>query len=165
MIAPVTIREAVVSYRGPRRKLPESVRNPVDVARFVRRAVGNDAREHFLVLMLDGRHKPIAYQVVSVGTATASPVHPREVFQAAVAAGAAAVIVAHNHPSGDPSPSREDREVTERLVRAGELLDIRLLDSVVVTASGYLSLRETDPEHSTGGPRRPEPTHRERRGL
>jgi len=145
MSAPVVIREAVVSYRGPRRKLPESVRNPIDVARFVRRVVGNDAREHFLVLMLDGRHKPIAYQVVSVGTATASLVHPREVFQAAVPAGAVAVIVAHNHPSGNPSPSREDREITERLARAGELLGIRLLDSVVVTGSGYVSLRETDP--------------------
>jgi DNA repair protein RadC len=145
------IREAVVSYRGPRRKLPESVRNPIDVARFVRRIVGNEAREHFLVLMLDGRHKPIAYQVVSIGTATASLVHPREVFQAAVGAGAVAVIVAHNHPSGDPSPSREDREVTERLVRAGELLGIRLLDSVVITDSGYVSLREEDSGKFEGG--------------
>jgi DNA repair protein RadC len=154
MTAPVTIREAVVSYRSPRRKLPDSVRNPIDVARFVRRVVGNDAREHLLVLMLDGRHKPIAYQVVSVGTATASLVHPREVFQAAIAAGAVAVIVAHNHPSGNPSPSREDREVTDRLIKAGELLGIRLLDSVVVTHRGYVSLRETDPKTFDGaGPK------------
>jgi DNA repair protein RadC len=151
MSAPVMIREAVVSYRGPRRKLPESLRNPVDVARFVRRIVGNEAREHFLVLMLDARHKPIAYQVVSIGTATASLVHPREVFQAAVGAGAVAVIVAHNHPSGNPSPSREDRDVTERLVRAGEVLGIRLLDSVVITDSGYVSLREEDPGKFEGG--------------
>ncbi len=151
MNAPVTIREAVVSYRGPRRKLPESVRNPVDVARFVRRIVGNEAREHFLVLMLDARHKPIAYQVVSIGTATASLVHPREVFQAAVGTGAVAVIVAHNHPSGNPSPSREDREVTERLIRAGEVLGIRLLDSVVITDSGYVSLREEDSGKFEGG--------------
>jgi DNA repair protein RadC len=75
---------------------------------------------------------------------------PREVFQAAVAAGAVAVIVAHNHPSGNPSASREDREVTERLVRAGELLGIRLLDSVVVTDPGYVSLRETDPKTFDG---------------
>jgi DNA repair protein RadC len=146
MTAPVTMREAVVGYRGPRRELPESVRSPVDVVRFVLRVVGNDAREHFLVLMLDGRHKPIAHQVVSVGTSTASLVHPREVFQAAVGAGAVAVIVDYNHPSGDPSPSREDRDVTDRLVKAGELLGIRLLDSVVVTDRGYVSLRETDPE-------------------
>jgi DNA repair protein RadC len=151
MSAPVMIREAVVSYRGPRRKLPESVRNPADVARFVRRIVGNEAREHFLVLMLDARHKAIAYQVVSIGTATASLVHPREVFQTAVGAGAVAVIVAHNHPSGNPSPSREDRDVTDRLVRAGEVLGIRLLDSVVVTYSGYVSLREAEPGRFEGG--------------
>ena len=140
------IREAVVRYRGSPRRAPEAIRNPVDAARFVRQLVGNDAREHFVTLMLDGRHRPIAYQVVSVGTATASLVHPREVFQAAVGVGAVALIVAHNHPSGDPSPSREDREVTERLLRAGELLGIRLLDSVVVTESGYVSIREEDPE-------------------
>ncbi len=87
MDAPVTIREAVVRYRGGHRRVSEAIRSPVDVARFVRRVVGNDAREHFLALMLDGRHRPIAYQVVSIGTATASLVHPREVFQPALGAG------------------------------------------------------------------------------
>jgi DNA repair protein RadC len=145
MSDPTVIREAVVRYRGSRRRIPAAIRDPDNVARFIRGVVGNDAREHFVTLMLDGRHRPIAYQVVSVGTATASLVHPREVFQAAVAMGAVALIVAHNHPSGDPSPSREDRDVTERLMRAGEVLGIRLLDSVVVTESGYVSIREEDP--------------------
>jgi DNA repair protein RadC len=113
--------------------------------------VGGDAREHFVVLMLDARHRPIAYQVVSIGTATASLVHPREVFQAAVSIGAVAIIVAHNHPSGDPSPSREDREVTERLNRAGGVLGIRLLDSVVVADSGFHSIREEDPDQFSAG--------------
>ena len=140
-----TVREALVRYRG-RRQIAETVRDPADVARFVRGIVQNDAREHFVVLMLDGRHRPIGYQVVSVGTATASLVHPREVFQAAVGLGAVALIVAHNHPSGDPSPSREDRAVTERLVRSGELLGIRVLDSVVVAESAYHSTREACPE-------------------
>ena len=149
MTAPIVIREAVVRYRGSRRRIAEAIRTPSDVARFIRGVVGNDAREHFVVLMLDGRHRPIAYQVVSIGTATASLVHPREVFQAAVGMGAVAIIVAHNHPSGDPSPSREDRDVTHRLIRAGEVLGIRLLDSVVVTESGYVSIREEDPERFT----------------
>ena len=140
------IREAVVRYRGSRRRIGDVVRRPGDVARFVRRVVGNDAREHFVVLLLDGRHRPIAYQVVSIGTATASLVHPREVFQGAIGVGACAVIVAHNHPSGDPTPSREDLEVTARLTRAGELIGIRVLDSVVVTESAYVSIREEDPE-------------------
>jgi DNA repair protein RadC len=118
------------------------MRNPEDVARFVRGVVGNDAREHFVAILLDGRHRPIAYQVVSIGTATASLVHPREVFQPAVGLGACAVIVAHNHPSGDPTPSAEDRDVTRRLAQAGGLLGILLLDSVVVADLGYVSLRE-----------------------
>src|SRR5262245_51828667 len=133
MTAPTLIREAVVRYRGRARRTGETMRAPADVARFVRALVGTDAREHFVAILLDGRHRPIAYQVVSVGTATASLVHPREVFQPAVGLGACAVIVAHNHPSGDPSPSPEDREVTARLVKAGTVLGIRLLDSVVVT--------------------------------
>ena len=145
MTAPTMIREAVVRYRGSRRRVAEIIRSAADVARFIRGVVGGDAREHFVVLMLDGRHRPIAYQVVSIGTATASLVHPREVFQAAVSVGAVAVIVAHNHPSGDPSPSREDREVTDRLNRAGEVMGIRLLDSVVVAESGFHSIREEDP--------------------
>ena len=128
----VRIREAVVRYRGSRRRVTGAMRSPEDVARFVRRVVGNDAREHFVAILLDGRHRPIAYQVVSIGTATAALVHPREVFQPAVGLGACAVIVAHNHPSGDPTPSAEDRDVTQRLAQAGRLLGILLIDSVVV---------------------------------
>ncbi len=146
MNAPVTIREAVVQYRGARREVSYTLRDPADVVRFVRRLISGDAREHFVALLLDGRHRPVAYQVLSVGTATASLVHPREVFQAAISIGACALIVAHNHPSGDPSPSREDRAVTERLVRSGEVLGIRVLDSVVVAESAYHSMREASPE-------------------
>src|SRR5574338_15618 len=105
--------------------------------------IREDAREHFVALYLDGRHRPIAHQVVSVGTASASLVHPREVFQPAVLIGACALLVAHNHPSGDPTPSAEDREITRRLVDAGALLGIPLLDSLVWTRAGaHLSLRE-----------------------
>ncbi len=151
MTAPIVIREAVVRYRGSRRRIAEAIRAPSDVARFIRGVVGNDAREHFVVIMLDGRHRPIAYQVVSIGTATASLVHPREVFQGAVGVGAVAIIVGHNHPSGDPSPSREDREVTDRLIRAGELLGSPLLDSMVVAESAYVSIREEDPKRFEKG--------------
>lgn len=146
MSTPTVIREAVVRYRGSRRRIGEAIRGPADAAGFARRVIGNDAREHFLVLMLDGRHRPIAYQTVSIGTATASLVHPREVYQAAVGLGACGVIVAHNHPSGDPSPSREDRDVTQRLIKAGEVLGIRLLDSVVIAEGAYVSMRERDPQ-------------------
>jgi uncharacterized protein len=138
-----TIREVAIRYVGRAKRIPVAIHSPLEAVAFMRRVVRDDAREHFLALYLDGRHRPIAHQVVSVGTATASLVHPREVFQPAVLAGAAAVIVGHNHPSGDPSPSCEDRDVTKRLARAAEVLGIRLLDSVVWVRSGpFVSLQE-----------------------
>ncbi len=105
------------------------------------RARGLD-RETFWCLLLDGRHRLMRTWVVSVGTLTCSLVHPREVFGKAVALGAAAIVVAHNHPSGDPEPSAEDREVTRRLFAAGELLGIPLVDHVVLGLNGFRSLRE-----------------------
>jgi DNA repair protein RadC len=112
----------------------------------MRQVVTDDAREHFVAIYLDGRHRAIGHQIVSVGTATASLVHPREVFQPAILAGACAVIVGHNHPSGDPSPSPEDRAVTLRLAAAANLLGLHLLDSLVWTRRGtFVSLQESEP--------------------
>ena len=92
--------------------------------------------------MLDGRHRVLGQEGISQGTLTASLVHPREVYRPALRASAAALILVHNHPSGDPTPSAEDREVTTRLMRAGEILGIRVIDHVVVAERGYCSLRE-----------------------
>ena len=92
--------------------------------------------------MLDGRHRVLREEIVSQGTLTASLVHPREVFRAALRESAAALILVHNHPSGDPAPSREDRDVTERLTRAGELLGVQVLDHVIVAEAGFYSFRE-----------------------
>ncbi len=89
-------------------------------------------REAFVVLLLDGKHRLLGLHVASIGTASSAPVHPREVFRPAVVLGASAVIVAHNHPSGDPMPSIDDRNVTERLRKAGEVLGITVLDHVVI---------------------------------
>jgi DNA repair protein RadC len=138
----VQVREVVVSYRGTRRNLPSRVSGPDEVVRFLRKLVNGDAREHFVVIHLDGRHRPIGYQVASIGTATASLVHPREIFQPAVSVGACAVLIAHNHPSGDSSPSTEYRDVTQRLIEAGNLLGIPLLDHVVVSNDGYYAMRQ-----------------------
>jgi DNA repair protein RadC len=139
------IREVAVRYVGRSARIATAIQRPEQVVEFMRRVVRDDAREHFLALYLDGRHRPIAHQVVSVGTASASLVHPREVFQPAILVGACAAIVGHNHPSGDPTPSREDREITRRLAEAGALLGVPLLDSVVWTRAGtYTSIRELD---------------------
>jgi DNA repair protein RadC len=80
--------------------------------------------------------------VVSIGTLTATLVHPREVFAPAISCGAASLVVAHNHPSGDPTPSHEDRLLTQRLSEAGRLLGLQLDDHLVIGRSGYVSLRQ-----------------------
>jgi DNA repair protein RadC len=100
-------------------------------------------KEHFLVLCLNARRQLLKLETVSVGTLSASLVHPREVFTPAIAHGAAAVVAVHNHPSGDPSPSAEDREATRRLQRAGEVLGIPLADHVIVAEAAYFSFRES----------------------
>jgi DNA repair protein RadC len=99
--------------------------------------------EVFQVVVLDARHDAIGVEEVSRGTLQWVAVHPREVFRPAVVARAAAVVVAHNHPSGDPEPSADDVAITKRLVAAGEILGIPLLDHVVVAREGrFVSLRE-----------------------
>ena len=94
------------------------------------------------MVLLDGRQRVMRWELISQGTLTASLVHPREVFRPALRDAAAALLLVHNHPSGDPAPSREDREITRRLVRAGEILGVRVLDHVIVAERGYCSLRE-----------------------
>ena len=111
----------------------------VDLARTV---IGDDPREHFVAIYLDGRHKVVAVHDVSIGTGNGAPVHPKEVFLPAIHLAAEAIVVAHNHPSGDPTPSVEDRTVTERLKQAGELLGIQVLDHVVLGQDRYFSFAD-----------------------
>lgn len=118
------------------------VSGPADLAGLLERELGGLDREHFLAIHLDARHRVLAVRTVSVGTLNASLVHPREVFRPAVALQAAAVIVAHNHPSGCARPSRDDLELTRRLARCGSLLGIELLDHLVVGDGELISLRE-----------------------
>ena len=99
-------------------------------------------QESFYALLLDSKNRLIREERISTGTLTASLVHPREVFRSAIRESAASVIVAHNHPSGDPSPSAEDLEVTARLRSAGELIGIPLLDHVIIGTGRYTSLAE-----------------------
>jgi len=100
------------------------------------------AQETFQVLTLSQKHTLIDRHLVSLGSLTASLVHPREVFRRAIHDSAAAVILIHNHPSGDPTPSREDRDITRRLKEAGDLLGIPVLDHVIVGRGRYASLAE-----------------------
>jgi len=113
------------------------------VAGLLRPHLENETAERFVALLLNGKHRVMGFAEVSRGTLTASLVHPREVFAPAIRELAAALIVAHNHPSGDPEPSQEDIEVTKRLHEAGKILGVPLLDHIIVGMGGsYTSLRE-----------------------
>lgn len=116
---------------------------PEETIKFLtRRKLHVQDREHFVVLSFDNRNGLLSYDVVSIGTLTASLVHPREVFLKAIVRKAAGVIIAHNHPSGSLIPSNEDREATKRLVRAGLLLGIPVLDHVILSRDGYFSFKQ-----------------------
>jgi DNA repair protein RadC len=119
-----------------------AVRHSADVARVVRDSVRGSRRENFVAVLLDARHRVQGLQVVSTGGLVGTPVHPREVFGPALRDSAAALVVAHNHPSGDPTPSADDRRVTERLREVGQLVGIELLDHLVVGADSYFSFAE-----------------------
>ncbi len=99
-------------------------------------------REHFVAFDLDARHRLIARRIVHIGTLTGVEAHPREIFRGAMINSAAAIILAHNHPSGNPDPSRQDIDITARLREVGDLCGISVLDHVVVATDGFVSLRE-----------------------
>jgi len=122
----------------------EPFRDAGDVATYlIRQGYADRDREAFVVLLLDVKHRVIAEEVVAIGILDGALIHPREVFKAAVAGSAAAIIIAHNHPSGDPKPSGQDAEVTERLRDAGKILGIPVVDHVIVGSTGaHFSFRE-----------------------
>jgi len=117
------------------------LKSPDDVAAEVRRQLKGKKKEHFVVLCLDTRNRLIGSRLVSIGSLDTSIVHPREVFKEAVSSCAASVIFAHNHPSGDPEPSKEDIELTKRLAKAGEIMGIDVLDHIIVCDESHLSLK------------------------
>jgi len=99
-------------------------------------------KEHFMILHLDTRNKVIKDEIISVGTLNSSIVHPREVFKSAIKESANAIILVHNHPSGDPQPSEEDKAITDKLFSAGELLSIKVLDHVIIGKDQFYSFKE-----------------------
>jgi DNA repair protein RadC len=118
------------------------ITTPRSVASLLLPQYGNRSVEHFGVVLLDTKHRVLRTTVISIGTLDASIVHPREVFREAAAAGASALVLFHNHPSGDPEPSPEDVHLTRRLVAAGLLMGIDVIDHVVLADVRYCSLKE-----------------------
>lgn len=130
-------RLEVVGDEKPRPVL----KSPEEVAAEVRSQLKGKKKEHFLVLCLDTRNRLINHKLVSMGSLDTSIVHPREVFNEAITSCAASVIFAHNHPSGDPEPSKEDVELTSRLAKAGEIMGIDVLDHIIICDRSYVSLK------------------------
>ncbi len=118
------------------------ISNPQDVYNYLKPLTYGQKREHFITIMLDTKNKIIKSEVISIGTLNASLVHPREVFNECIRMSACSLIIAHNHPSGVATPSLEDRNITQRLVEAGKIIGISVVDHIIVADNDYYSFKE-----------------------
>jgi len=118
------------------------IKNAEDVYNYFKDSLANKNKEHFIALFLDTKNRIIGEEVVSVGTLNSSIIHPREVFSSAIKASANAIVLVHNHPSGDCKPSKEDEQVTKMLCDAGEILGIKVLDHVIIGKDGFVGVKE-----------------------
>jgi DNA repair protein RadC len=121
---------------------PKVMKSSADAAALLQSYLSGADREYFVALLLDAKHRVNALNLVAIGSLSMALVHPREVFKPAVSSNAACMILGHNHPSGDHTPSPEDIELTRRLVRAGELLGIKVLDHIIVGEDGFMSFAD-----------------------
>ena len=138
----VTYTVSTVTRRRQRKPAP-SLRAPGDVYQLMRPRLKGADREHFYALLLNTKNVVLAVELISVGSLNASIVHPREILKPAIAISAGSIILVHNHPTGDPGPSREDIEFTRRFAQCGELIGIELLDHVIIGDNGhFVSLKE-----------------------
>jgi DNA repair protein RadC len=120
----------------------QALRTSSEVYQLLREEAATWDRERFLVLALDGKNRLLGVETISVGTLTASLVHPREVMKGLLLANAAAFLVAHNHPSGDPTPSAEDVAITQRIKQVADLFGIKLLDHVILGHERFVSMAD-----------------------
>jgi len=130
------VREKPVKPRS------KSITEPKDAVRIIKRELRDETREVVVLVLLDSRNSVTGISTVAIGTANACMMHPREIFWPAISCGAIGIIIAHNHPSGNCEPSREDIETAKRLKDAGELIGIPLVDFLVLTPKNTLSFKE-----------------------
>jgi DNA repair protein RadC len=119
-----------------------NIKNPESVVKAIRSSIKDKAKEHFKLILLNPRNKIIGISTISIGTLNASLVHPREVFKDAIVHSAASVVLAHNHPSGDPEPSGDDLKITKKLVDSGKILGIEVLDHIIIGKERFKSFKE-----------------------
>ncbi|MCC7574857.1 DNA repair protein RadC [Candidatus Woesearchaeota archaeon] len=118
------------------------IKNAKDVYDYCEPMLRDKDKEHFMILHLNTKNQVIKHETISIGTLNASIVHPREIFKSAIKENANAIILVHNHPSGDPEPSPEDEEITHRLEEAGELLNIKILDHVIIAEKKFYTFKK-----------------------
>lgn len=139
VVAAIEIGRRSVARAGPARL---QITASVDAARYLLPRFATAEVEQGGVLLLDARHRVLHARILTRGTADATPMHPRDVFREAALSGAAALVLFHNHPSGDPLPSTDDLQLTERMIEAGELMGITVVDHVILGDTSYCSLRD-----------------------
>ena len=118
-----------------------AISSPTDTIPFLA-GIKDEKKEHFLCLYMNARNQVVHKETISIGSLSASIVHPREVFGVAIQHSAASILLAHNHPSGEVSPSKDDIELTRRLQKAGEIMGVEILDHLIISANDFLSLKE-----------------------
>mgnify|MGYP000916623410 CR=1 FL=1 len=139
VVAAVELGKRLHTFNSANRPV---IRSPQDAAELVMSRLRYETREQFMVILLTTKNSVLATPVISTGTLNATLVHPRELFKPAISHAAATVILVHNHPSGDPEPSQEDILLTKKMVAAGNLLDISVLDHIIIGDNKYVSLKE-----------------------
>lgn len=118
------------------------IRGAKDVFEYASQRLIAGKQENFMILHLNSKNRVIKDEIISLGTLNASIIHPREVFRSAIRESAGAIILVHNHPSGNPEPSPEDKDITKKLIEAGDLLNIKVLDHVIIGERDYYSFKE-----------------------
>jgi DNA repair protein RadC len=131
------VKESVLEYNT-------ALSSPEAAFEMLRGLIGDSDRESGVVICLDSKNRPTSFQIVSTGSINSSIMHPREVFKCAVLSNSTSIIIGHNHPSGDLTPSPDDIEITKKLLEAGRILGIRLQDHLILSPSDYRSLRESN---------------------
>lgn len=130
------VKESSILYKK------RQIKSPEDASNLLKQFLVEADREYFIVICLDTKNQPTAINICHIGSLNASIVHPREVFKPVILSNAASIIVGHNHPSQNPTPSREDIDVKKRLVEAGKVIGIEVLDHLIVCEENFVSLKE-----------------------
>lgn len=142
--SPYKVRVMLVREKAQEKRARPIIKSPDDVYNLIGKDIRYLDREAMYTIYLDSRNKVLGTEMISLGTLNANLIHPRELFKGAILISAASIILVHNHPSGEPAPSEDDIEITKRVVKAGKILGIDVLDHVIIgNGTGeYLSLKE-----------------------